>query len=101
VPVLRTLPVAPITRSVRGIPTEVSSGPTTACRRSAPVTLGNVTVADEACFTRLETRLSAERMAGCAAPCESPPNADGSSAVDALARTPGDSRRRNLAHRRA
>lgn len=63
VPVLRTLLVAPITRSIRGIPTEVLLGPDDGMPVECAVTLDNVTLADKAYFTGLQTRLSPARMA--------------------------------------
>jgi mRNA interferase MazF len=63
IPVLRTVLVAPITRRVRGIPTEVvlttSDGMPTDCA----ATLDNVTLADKALLTGRVTHLSAARMA--------------------------------------
>lgn len=63
VPVLRTLLVAPITRSIRGIPTEVLLGPDDGMPAECAVTLDNVTLADKAYFTAPQTRLSPARMA--------------------------------------
>lgn len=63
VPVLRTLLVAPITRSVRGIPTEVLLGPDDGMPAECAVILDDVTLADEAFFTGRQTRLSPARMA--------------------------------------
>lgn len=64
IPVLRTLVVAPVTRRVRGIVTEVAldadDGMPTACA----ATLDNVTTVDRAFLTERITRLGDERMAG-------------------------------------
>jgi len=62
IPVLRTLLVAPITRRVRGLPTEVPLNRADGMPDDCAVTLDNVTVADKAYFTVRQTRLTGLRM---------------------------------------
>jgi len=54
--------VAPITRRIRGIPTEVLLSPDDGMPAECAVTLDNVTLADKACFAALQTRLTPARM---------------------------------------
>ena len=60
--VRRTLLVAPCTRRIRGLPTEVLLGREDGMPADCAVTLDHVTIADKACFTVLQTRLPAARM---------------------------------------
>lgn len=60
---LRTLLVAPVTRPMRGVPTEVLLGRVDGLVEKCAVTLDNVSLADEACFTSFLGRLSAARRA--------------------------------------
>ncbi|MFH1329182.1 MAG: type II toxin-antitoxin system PemK/MazF family toxin [Actinomycetota bacterium] len=63
VPVLRTLLVAPVTRRIRGLPTEVLLDHDDGMPTECAVTLDNVTLADKAYFAGLQARLSPARMA--------------------------------------
>jgi len=60
--VLRTLLVAPITRRVRGIPTEVSLDRSDGLPVDCAATLDNVTVADKALLVERVSQLSSARM---------------------------------------
>lgn len=63
IPVLRTILVAPITRRVRGIPTEVPLSESDGMPAECAATLDNVTIADKSLLTERITQLSALRLA--------------------------------------
>ena len=52
IPVLRELLVAPVTRTIRGIPTEMELGPDEELRTACVATFDNVTVFPRAFLTR-------------------------------------------------
>lgn len=62
IPVLRTVLVAPITRRIRGIPTEVPLSTADGMPTECVATLDNVTIIDKAFLTERVTHLSAIRM---------------------------------------
>ncbi len=62
IPVLRNVMVAPVTRSVRGIRTEVSLDETDGMPVRCVASLDNVTTVPKAFLTERVTRLSAIRM---------------------------------------
>ena len=62
VPLLRTLLVAPVSRRIRGLPTEVVLSRDDGLPEECAVSLDNVTLADKAYFTSFQARLSAVRM---------------------------------------
>jgi mRNA interferase MazF len=62
IPILRTVLVAPITRRIRGIPTEVPLSAADGMPTECVATLDNVTIADKAFLTERVTQLSAIRM---------------------------------------
>lgn len=64
IPVLRTLLVAPITRRVRGIVTEVALDADDGMPTPCAATLDNLTTVDRSFLTQRITRLGDERMAG-------------------------------------
>lgn len=62
IPVLRSVLVAPVTRTVRGIRTEVALDQADGMPVSCVASLDNVTTADRAFMTTRITRLSPQRM---------------------------------------
>jgi mRNA interferase MazF len=63
IPVLRTVLVAPATRTVRGIPTEVVVGPEDGMPRECALTLDNVAAVPKSLLTERITHLAAAKLA--------------------------------------
>jgi mRNA interferase MazF len=61
VPVLRTVLVAPVTRSMRGVPTEVALGDAEGLRYQCAATIDNLKSVPKAVFTRQLGSLGVER----------------------------------------
>ena len=62
IPVLRTVLVAPATRAVRGIPTEVALGPGDGMPEHCALTFDNVTTVPKALLTERITTLAGSRI---------------------------------------
>lgn len=62
IPVLNQVVVAPATRTVRGIPTEVPLGPDDGMPEECVISLDNVTVVPRALLTERICRLRIERL---------------------------------------
>ncbi len=63
IPVLRTVLVAPATRTVRGIPTEVLLGPEDGMPQECALTLDNIAVVPKALLTERITDLAPAKLA--------------------------------------
>lgn len=63
IPVLRTVLVAPATRTVRGIPTEVALGPEDGMPQECALTLDNIAVVPKALLTERITHLAPTKLA--------------------------------------
>lgn len=62
IPVLRTILVAPVTRTARGIPTEIALDERDGMEVRCVATLDNTTIVPKAFLTERVTQLSAARM---------------------------------------
>jgi mRNA interferase MazF len=63
IPVLSQILVAPVTRTVRGIPTEVVLGPEDGMPDDCALSLDNIAAVPKALLTRRITRLGAAKLA--------------------------------------
>lgn len=63
IPVLRTVLVAPATRTLRGIPTEVALGPEDGMPRKCTLTLDNIAAVPKSLLTERITHLGPVKLA--------------------------------------
>ena len=62
IPVMRRITVAPLTRTIRGIASEVPLGPDDGVPAESVVSMDNLAVVDRSTLTTRITRLRADRM---------------------------------------